>query len=392
MNIGIFGGSFNPPHKGHEEALKAFIKTCGLDKVYVIPSFVSPHKNAPEFSASFEDRMEMCTLAFENSEAELIFSDVERELFDITGKKSYTVNTLERLSLENPYLFVGSDMFFTLDSWFNAEYIFKNVTIAVMSREDCGDKINEFKGKYEEEHSAKIGVINAPPRTVASTELRENERDIKDFTSDKVSEFIKRRGLYKKKKSREELLSLVKERLPEKRFLHTLSVEEEALFLADIFCPDFKDEISRGALLHDITKYLTLEEHKRLITNLDTSSQDVIHSFTGGAYARDVLLESKAVFSMIDKHTTADSKMSLFDMIIFVSDYIEKTRVQEPCLIERERLHRELTFCTSREEKYYILLDSVIRILDNTIEYLSSKDSYIHPRTINARLALRGKK
>ena len=132
MRTGIFGGSFNPPHKGHKEALRAFISTCALDRVYVIPSFVSPHKSAPEFSASFEDRIAMCALAFDDMSCEVVFSDVERELFDLTGKKSYTVNTLEKLGLDHPYLFVGSDMFFTLESWYISDLLFKGVTIGSM--------------------------------------------------------------------------------------------------------------------------------------------------------------------------------------------------------------------------------------------------------------------
>lgn len=390
MNTGIFGGSFNPSHKGHRIALDAFIKEAKLDCVYIIPSFLSPHKETPENSASFEDRMEMCRLAFSGADCRVIFSDIEREIFDITGKKSYTVNTLERLNLDSPYLFVGSDMFFTLDSWYNSDYLFKNTTIVAMSRDDDRDKILEFKEKYQKEQDAKILIINEPHLKVSSTELRGNISS--DLIIPEVKEYIEKRGLYKKKKSREELISLLKEKLSEKRFNHTLSVEKEALFLADIFCPEFKEEISRGALLHDVTKYFTLDEHLKLKNNLsqeDLNSPETLHALTGSAYARDVLLESLAVSSMIEKHTTASERMTLFDMIIFVSDYIEETRTHLNCIKERERLRSDLKNA-SRSEQYYILKDCVIRILENTVEYLENKKSYIHPCTLNAITALRG--
>lgn len=395
MKTGIFGGSFNPPHSGHRLALDAFISELGLQRVYVIPSFLSPHKDTPELSASFEDRLEMCRLTFSDCKAEIIFSDVERHLFEVTGKKSYTVNTLEALGEKEPYLFVGSDMFFTLDSWYKSEYIFNNAVIAVMSREDDGDKVLEFKKKYEREHDARIVVLNAPHIEISSTSLRKDKKEGITFENPGVAKYIKERHLYEKKASREDLLRLIKERLPEKRFLHTLKVEEEALWLADILCPEFKNEISRAALLHDVTKKLSLEEHLKLRGNMseeDLKSPETLHALTGAEFAKNELFESSAVVSMIERHTTAHPEMSLLDMIIFVSDYTEETRTHSSCVSERERLHRELEKSNAREEKYYILLDSVIRILESTLSYLEAKQSYIHPRTVSALNALRGKK
>ncbi|MBQ5746398.1 MAG: nicotinate-nicotinamide nucleotide adenylyltransferase, partial [Clostridia bacterium] len=141
MSIGIFGGAFNPPHLGHRRALESFIAKLSLDKVYIIPSFLSPHKEIPESSASFEDRLEMCRLAFSGVSAEVVFSDIERRLYDKTGKKSYTSGTVKALDEKKPFLFVGSDMFFTLESWNEADFLFKSVRFAVMSREDDREKV-----------------------------------------------------------------------------------------------------------------------------------------------------------------------------------------------------------------------------------------------------------
>ncbi|MBQ7897474.1 MAG: nicotinate (nicotinamide) nucleotide adenylyltransferase [Clostridia bacterium] len=395
MKTGIFGGSFNPPHSGHRLALDKFIEKLGLEKVYVIPSFVSPHKDTPELSASFEDRLEMCRLAFSGCDAEIVFSDIERRLFEVTGKKSYTANTLEALNEKSPYLFVGSDMFFTLDSWHRAEYLFENTVIAVMSRENDGDKVLAFKEKYERENGARIEVLTAPHIEISSTALRGAGKESPRFEHPDVAKYIEEHRLYEKKLSREDILKLIKERLPEKRFLHTLKVEKEALRLAEILCPDFKENVSRAALLHDVTKPLSLEEHLELKKDLsaeDLKSPETLHALTGAELAKRVLFENSDVVSMIKKHTTAQEEMSLLDMIIFVSDYVEETRTHTACISERERLHRELEECTSREEKYYILLDSVIRILENTLSYLEKKQSYIHPRTVSALSALRGKR
>ena len=121
MKIGLFGGSFNPIHNGHIHALSAFVRACSLDRVYIIPSFVPPHKKLSLEWAPFEKRAQMASLALEGADiksCEVIVSDVEKKLFEETGQKSYTRMTLDALKKEENgeyYLFVGTDMFATLE-------------------------------------------------------------------------------------------------------------------------------------------------------------------------------------------------------------------------------------------------------------------------------------
>ncbi len=192
------------------------------------------------------------------------------------------------------------------------------------------------------------------------------------------------------KRSREELLSLVRAMLPEKRFSHTLAVEEEALFLAGELAPEFSDNISRAALLHDVTKYFSMEEHLALchdVSTEDEKSPETLHALSGAEYAKKMLFESDEVCRMIEKHTTGDSNMTLSEMIVFVADYTEKTRTHASCQKERELLHASLQ--GSREEKIGALKKSVIRILESTVGYLKEKNSFIHPRTILALESLK---
>ena len=212
------------------------------------------------------------------------------------------------------------------------------------------------------------------------------------MVDEKVAEYIESHKLYKEKKTREELLSLLQAKVKESRFIHTLGVEEEAVFLAGLLAPNLTEKISRAALLHDVTKYLTLEEHKKLKPDLsenDLKSPDTIHALTGAAFAEKVLFESAAISSMIEYHTTANEKMTVPDMIIFVSDYTEKNRLHKACIAERERLHRELLSVESRKERYDVLLNSVVRILENTVKYLTEKNSFIHPKTFDALKSLK---
>ena len=193
-------------------------------------------------------------------------------------------------------------------------------------------------------------------------------------------------------KTRDEIIALVKEKVKVSRLIHTLGVEEEALFLSSLLAPELSEEISRAALLHDVTKYLTLEEHLKLkpdLTENDLKSPATIHALSASAFAKNVLFESDAVSSMIEYHTTGNEKMTIPEMIIFVADYTEKNRNHLSCMTERERLHRELTSSVSKEERYEILLSSVIRILENTVSYLEEKNSFIHPKTFDALESLK---
>ena len=110
--IGIYGGTFSPPHNGHLAAARAFMEQMWLDILYVIPAAIPPHKQMAE-PVSAADRLEMCRRAFAGMEGVYV-SDMEIR----RGGKSYTVDTLRELSGDDRRLFLlcGTDMVLTLDS------------------------------------------------------------------------------------------------------------------------------------------------------------------------------------------------------------------------------------------------------------------------------------
>ncbi len=387
MKIGIYGGSFNPVHNGHVRALNEFIHALELDEAIVIPSYLPPHKKMPELWASFQDRVEMLRIAIGDK---AVVSEIEKELFERTGEKSYTKNTLQELKKRRDadyYLLVGTDMFATLHQWYSAEWIFGNVTIAVMKRDGDSNAIEQFKAIFERDYSAKIVVINAPCIEVSSTEIRRLIEGGKDseLIDRRVLEYIKENNLYKKRKSRDELLKLIEKALPPKRLSHTLAVEEEAVYLASHLCPDFENELSRAALLHDITKPWSVDEHiafaKGTLDENDLRSPQTLHAKTGAGYAK---LMGESCYSLIESHTTGKENMSLLEMIIFLADYTEKTREHTACQNERRRLHDALNSANGYPEKLSALKDSLIRVLDSTVMHLSEKQQFIHPRTLSA--------
>ena len=385
MKIGIFGGSFNPVHNGHVRALEYFIKKCDLDRALVIPTLAPPHKKRTEDWASFEDRAAMLKIATRGIEKAEI-SDVEKMLYEEYGEKSYTKITLQHLKSQYPgeyYLYTGTDMFLTLEKWREPEYLFANTTVAVMCRDDNLEAVTEQKKHYEEKFGARVVLLDGEHLEASSTEVR--ELALRGESSPKlhsgVAEYIRENSLYKKRLSLDELRALVKEALPEKRFLHTLSVEKETRFLAGLLCPEFEEELARAALLHDITKYRSTEEFPDVtLTEEDIKSPETVHAKTGAIFTRSL---GENMWRTVMYHTTGRANMSLFEEIVFLADYVEETRKHVSCIREGHRLHSELENAR-RCEMHGIIRRSVCRVLDSTVKYLSEKQVFIHPLTLDA--------
>ena len=201
MKIGILGGTFNPPHKGHVKLGLDFAKKLGLDKVLVIPAKTPTHKKAKGLVSS-EDRLKMCALAFEDGIFEV--SDIEIK----SDRDSYTVYTLGMLREKYPegefYLIIGSDMFLIFDKWYRYEDILSMCTVCVESRESDGNThtLKKFAKKnlgIDTSKSDKIIINEVKPFPVSSTEIRQKIKDgrgVKRLLGEKVTEYIKNRGLY----------------------------------------------------------------------------------------------------------------------------------------------------------------------------------------------------
>ena len=197
--LGIFGGTFNPPHIGHVESAKSFIKALSLDKLLIIPTFIPPHKISDDM-ATPENRLEMCRLAFSGI-PKCEVSDIEIK----RGGKSYTYLTLESLSAPDTHLFLlcGTDMILTMDSWANPEVIFKLATICYARRENDelnNTSINEKIVIYRQKYGAEIVFLNTPVIEISSSEIRRKLRSgepYQEFLSTQVEKHIIDSELYK---------------------------------------------------------------------------------------------------------------------------------------------------------------------------------------------------
>ena len=136
MKIGIYGGTFNPPHLGHLTAAAAVIATLKLDKLLLIPASIPPHKDLPAGSATAEQRLEMTRMAGEHlglgSKVETLDMEVRR------AGKSFTSDTLAELKAQFPedelWLLMGTDMFLSFETWHEPEKIASLAGIAAFGR------------------------------------------------------------------------------------------------------------------------------------------------------------------------------------------------------------------------------------------------------------------
>lgn len=194
--VGIFGGTFNPPHIGHVASAKCFSEQMKLDELLIIPTFIPPHK-VYESSVSCDERLDMCKLAFADI-PNVVVSDMEIK----RGGASYTYLTLKELSNDNVelYFLCGTDMIVSMGEWKNPDIIFALAKICYIRRESensndliIREKCQEYANKYQ----AEIFEICGNVIDISSSEIRNDHVDLKSFLPDAVYDYIKEMELYK---------------------------------------------------------------------------------------------------------------------------------------------------------------------------------------------------
>ena len=341
--LGIYGGSFNPIHIGHIRAANAFYDEMKLDELIIIPTAVSPFKTNDPDNDPYE-RLKMAKTAFENGKRNVTVSDYEIE----KGGKSYTYLTLEHFSSPDTELFflMGTDMLLSLDGWRNPDIILKLATVCHIRREQIDPEtekaIEEAKARYEKEYGARIVDILSEPFEVSSTQVRnavKEGKSISDLVTPEVERIIKNDRLYLSCP----LYATVRKLVREKRWRHIFGTEEESLCLSKIFDLSEMDRerLRRAAVLHDITKYLTREEHLSLLSEMGVtpdegtlSSDKTLHQMTGAYLAKKLHpdMVDDAVFDAIRYHTTGKADMPLLTKLMYLSDFIEPTRTFPDCV------------------------------------------------------------
>ena len=336
MKIAIYGGSFDPPHLGHAAAAMAAQRALEPDRFLIIPDCAAPHKQMAERGADPGQRLEMARLAFSGVPGVEV-SDMEIR----RGGKSYTSDTLRELLRDEPdaelYLVVGTDMLLSFKRWHEAEWMFGNVTLAVLPREKGAQEletVGRAAGALREGYGARVMVIDAEPIPAASTGVREalRRREGAELLDERVYAYIIKYRLYGAKPNFVWLREQAKTMLKPKRVPHVLGCEQEAVRLAGRWGAD-REDAAEAAILHDITKKFELNEQLLLCgeygiipDETERVSTKLLHAKTGAAIARERYGVSDAVYDAIRWHTTGKPDMSLLEEVIYMADYIEPTR------------------------------------------------------------------
>ena len=196
--VAMYGGSFNPIHKGHIQLAEYFVKELNLDRLLIVPDRTPPHKSDKAMVSPLH-RYNMCKIAVQNF-PKIEVSDIE---INRTGK-SYTVDTLRQLKSLYPkaqlFLIMGEDMFLSLHTWREYREIFNTAIICALPREhDNLSPILHYAKQYEAEKLRFI-VSDAKVVQISSTEIRESIRQglpLSDMLEEKVAEYIVQYSLYR---------------------------------------------------------------------------------------------------------------------------------------------------------------------------------------------------
>lgn len=392
MKIGIYGGSFNPPHLGHIAAARAAAAVLELDRLLIVPAGLPPHKTMPCGTPDPEQRFAMAQIMADQLRipgAECWDIEIRRE------GKSYTSDTLRRAKELWPdselWLLMGTDMFLSLHCWREPEVIMQLAGICAFGRaEKDSETLFDPQRKYlTETYGARVVTVSIPDLVdVSSTQVREllESGGGEGLIPQAVRGYILRERLYGtgadlKQLSHEELRCVSYSMVKAKRLPHIRGTEETAVQLALRWGAD-PEKMRRAAILHDCTKYLALEEHLAicdgygiLLDELERGSEKLLHSKSGAALAKYMFGQDDEIFQAILYHTTGRADMSLAEKLLYLADYIE------PC--------RDFPEVEEMRKLAYEDLDSAVLMgVRLAIEEMRERGRIVHPNTLGAEKTL----
>lgn len=195
VNVGLFGGTFDPVHYGHLSIAKSFIESEYIDQLWILLTPDPPHKDNSH-RTDYESRKRMLEAAFSDMD-DVIISDIERDL----PRPSYTIQTIEHLKKQYPdttfFLCIGEDSLEEFHEWHRYKDILKECELLVAERPDYkGDTIDQAI-------LGRVHFISHEPIDLSSTELRralKEKRGIADYIPEAVVEIIEREQLYERDK------------------------------------------------------------------------------------------------------------------------------------------------------------------------------------------------
>ncbi len=379
--IGIYGGTFNPPHIGHIQAAKQAIERLKLDRLIMVPASIAPHKVLPSNSPTARQRLDMLRIATADWPA-LEVSDVELCREGV----SYTWQTIHAMREAYPearlVLIMGTDMFLSFRDWKFPEEITKEASLAVFYRGDHGEQAAvDQEMAFWTAKGVSVELVKNDVINISSTQMRRLLifRCAADFLPEGVLDYIRANYLYDtrtnwKNLPMDQLEKVVISLLNPNRVAHVLGCRDTAVELAKRWGADVTDA-ARAGILHDITKaidgplQLTLcSAYGKILSDFSRKYPKTLHALTGSLVAERIFGENEAVVSAIESHTTGKPDMNLLEKIIYVADYMEPCR-NFPGVEELRRLA-------------FTDLDAALKLgLNMTLEHLHNQGAEVSPET-----------
>lgn len=199
QRLGLFGGTFNPPHKGHIYIAREAMRLANLQKMLFIPCGTPPHKEVWG-NVDKKHRLGMTKLAISG------YNDFEVSDIEIMSEdKSYTVNTLEKLTKIYPDValcfVVGGDSLRDMEDWYHPEKIFGLSEIIALNRGGIDREVFQKSADfYRKKYDAKITEVDISPMEVSSSDIRKKlilGEDVSDLVPCGVLEYIEKFKLYR---------------------------------------------------------------------------------------------------------------------------------------------------------------------------------------------------
>lgn len=177
--------------------------------------------------------------------------------------------------------------------------------------------------------------------------------------------------------NKEEYINLIKSRLSDYRFHHSMCVADRAVELAEKYGLDTEKAYIAG-VLHDVMKEDSLDNQRELIesdgykmTELELGSKNIYHQMSGAMYVKKVLgIADEDIIGGIRYHTTGRANMTIFEMLIYLADFTSKDRNYPDVDIMREKTDASM-------------LDAMLYSLRYTILKLADDNKQIHPDTLD---------
>lgn len=357
MKVLVFGGSFDPVHKGHVAVLKKALAVIKPDAAHVVPAYQSPFK--AKSPTPFKLRMQMARAAFAPLGKNIVFDDYELK----RGGKTYSYQLVEylRKRYDNPeiYLLVGTDCLNDLHGWKNPGYIFKHATVVAGKRRGFTEHKADFKHVFLPGQFPKMSSTRARAHILASGTIPEEK------VPEAVGRVILKNDLYGLDVHR-----WLRAHLKPNRYSHSAKVAELCAVLSDVHEVPVEKAVQAG-ILHDAAKgfsgeqLITLCKENKIkvpyFEDICRFEPALLHSYVSAWLARQHFgVKDKEVLKAIAEHTLGSLEMTALSKILFVADISSKDRKYKDAFVIRtlavQDLEKALLYAANR--KLWFTIDS----------------------------------